>query len=113
MGMRTELCVHGPRSSACQSQGCGYAHKLADLQIGPMYQGDRYERGAFCRYIGQTMSAQSHRLIMKYFDHEFSNGFTSPAWAHCYVWGQRQWSMGYRGDLGDFGIRQDYDNLCL
>ena len=93
--------------------GCGYAHTLSELRIGPMEQQRRYERGQMCRFIGQTMSEESHRLILSYFDAEARRGRDSPAWAHCYVWAYRQWPLDYRRDLGDFGLREDYWDWVL
>ena len=59
------------------------------------------------------MSAASHEAILRYFDEEARRGRDSPPWAHCYVWAHRQLPFDNRRDLGDFGVREDYDQWVL
>ena len=73
-----------------------------------MCERGRYLRGDCFRYIGQTMSADAHNTITRYFDLEGRYGRVRPAWAHCYVWAHRGYAMEYRMDLGDFGVEEDY-----
>ena len=107
---KTELCKHGPMSENCRRFGCSYAHSLAELRLGALHQVDRYEKGLFCRFVGQRMCESSHRNILSYFDYEQKRNIVSPAWAHCYAWGMRRYHIGYRADLGDFGAQKDYDD---
>ena len=113
MSRCTELCRHGIGSLACSQYGCDYAHALDELQIAPMRERSRYARGLCCRFFGQTMTPGSHQLIMYYFDEEVRSGREIPAWAHCYVWAYRHYPVDYRMDLGDFGVRRDYDQWVL
>ena len=107
---KTELCKHGPpMSEACRRLGCSYAHALGELRIGPRDQGQRYERGVFCRFIGQTLCTPAHEAVLRYFDYEAKKGIESPPWAHCYAWSMRGYHIAYKANLGDFNIRQDFD----
>ena len=93
----------------CRRHGCFYAHNLSELRIGVRHQAERYEAGRFCRYIGQPLSSYAEKAILWYFEYEQKHKIVSPPWAHGYVWAVRNFHIAYRSDLGDFGLRRDYE----
>ena len=57
------------------------------------------------------MTVEVLAIVKRYYHISEELGYAIPSWAHCCMWYYCEWPAGAMPELGDFGIRQDYDEF--